>query len=307
MKLTDAFDGYWLERRRNFSHKTTSQYEWLFKYALEFFGDIDIAHATSDQIRHWLNWLKEEKKLAPKTCSNAWAALSSFFTWAENELSLSHPMRDRVACPSVPPPAIDYYSQVELLAMVQACELGDTWHSRTGTPARSTRPSAARDKAIITTLLDTGLRASELTALKIADYDNGTGKIIVRRGKGSKFRVVYVGQSARRAIWRYMATRDNRSPNAPLFATRTDTQLDIDNLRSTIKRIAKRAGVPKANLHRFRHTFAINFLRNGGSPLELKEMLGHSKMDTVLIYVRLAEVDLQRAQQIASPADNWQL
>jgi len=60
-------------------------------------------------------------------------------------------------------------------------------------------------------------------------------------------------------------------------------------------------------LHRFRHTFAYNFLRNGGNPIELQRLLGHEEMDTVNIYVNLAESDLQDAQRRASPANNWRL
>ena len=74
-----------------------------------------------------------------------------------------------------------------------------------------------------------------------------------------------------------------------------------------IKRLAERAQVPNADVHRFRHTFAVNFLRNGGNVLELQRLLGHEKLDTVNIYVRLAQSDLSAAQRIASPADKWRL
>ncbi len=60
-----------------------------------------------------------------------------------------------------------------------------------------------------------------------------------------------------------------------------------------------------STVHKFRHTFAITFLRNGGSVLELQRMLGHERLDTVRIYASLAEADLQEAQKRASPADNW--
>ena len=59
--------------------------------------------------------------------------------------------------------------------------------------------------------------------------------------------------------------------------------------------------------HRFRHTFAINYLRNGGDVLHLQAVLGHETMDTVRNYVRLAQIDLASAQQNASPADAWRL
>lgn len=70
---------------------------------------------------------------------------------------------------------------------------------------------------------------------------------------------------------------------------------------------ARRAGVSHANVHRFRHTFAITFLRNGGNVLALQKLMGHEKMDTLRVYVELAQMDLQKAQQLASPADRWGL
>lgn len=310
MIFSDALDGYWLERKRNLSPRTVEQYQYYFDYLVEFAGDVEVEQLTSDQLRRWLNWLEDVKKLSSKTVANGWITLSSFFTWAEKELGIPHPIRNRIACPTVVSPGIEYYSQTDVMAMLEACEHGAAWQSRAGKVARSARPTADRDRAIITTLLDTGLRASELCQLKMCDYDKDSGKIIVRKGKGSKFRVVYVGQAARRCIWKYTTTRKGRIPDSPLFTAGKagkENHLDINNLRATIVRIAKRAGVEKANLHRFRHTFAINFLRNGGSPLELKELLGHSQLETVLIYVRLAEVDLENAHRNASPADKWGL
>ena len=83
--------------------------------------------------------------------------------------------------------------------------------------------------------------------------------------------------------------------------------MDRASLRKMIVRCAERAGVKKASVHKFRHTFAINFLRNGGSVLELQHMLGHERLDTVRIYASLAESDLRKAQERASPADKWKL
>ena len=70
---------------------------------------------------------------------------------------------------------------------------------------------------------------------------------------------------------------------------------------------AKREGVIEANVHRFRHTFAINNLRNGGDPWSLQMMLGHSTMEMVKTYLALAQADLEKNHKIASPVDNWRL
>lgn len=59
--------------------------------------------------------------------------------------------------------------------------------------------------------------------------------------------------------------------------------------------------------HWFRHTFAINFLRNGGNVYELQMALGHTTMEMVRTYLALAETDLQRAHEVASPVTHWHL
>ena len=79
-----------------------------------------------------------------------------------------------------------------------------------------------------------------------------------------------------------------------------------DNLRHTLQRIAERANVDNVYPHRFRHTFAITFLRNGGNVLLLKELLGHESLEMVMHYARIAEQDIDQGSDY-SPADNWKL
>jgi site-specific recombinase XerD len=74
----------------------------------------------------------------------------------------------------------------------------------------------------------------------------------------------------------------------------------------TGKLVGKRAGV-HAYPHKFRHTGATMFLRNGGNVFELKEILGHSTMEMVQRYVHLAQVDIAEAHRRASPVHNWDL
>ena len=120
--------------------------------------------------------------------------------------------------------------------------------------------------------------------------------------------MVYLGQSGQRGLWRYLTTdRAATSPNEPLFATATGRHMDSSGVRLMISACRRAGGIPAAGPHRFRHTFAINFLRNGGNILALQDLLGHSSLEMVRRYARQAEVDLQQAQRRASPADNWGL
>ena len=199
------------------------------------------------------------------------------------------------------------YTEAEIRNLLVACEKGAGWDPVHSQRLEVKRPTALRDHAIILVLLDTGIRASELTALKMRDYEPKRGQLIIHHGKGDKKRVVFLGTAAKQGVWHYLATRAGAKQDDPLFATREGTPMQRTGLRLLIFRIGTRAGVPDAGVHRFRHTFAINFLRNGGNLLALQDLLGHERMDTVKIYAKQAEVDLERQQKSASPADRWKL
>ena len=154
---------------------------------------------------------------------------------------------------------------------------------------------------------ETGIRASELCNLSMSDYNQKQGRLHIRHGKGDKERVVFISDTCKRHLWRYLATRPEAKPADPLFATGNNTHMERDTLFKMVRSTAERAGVHHAFIHKFRHTFAINFLRNGGNVIELQSMLGHERLDTIRIYVKLAEVDLANAQRRASVADNWRL
>lgn len=308
MHITDALTGYWLEKRSNVSEHTVSDYQLTFSRFVAWLpADAQIETITADQVRRFLATMRKEHRLGDKTVANYWIALSSLWTWAESELGVEHIIRRRIARPTYRRKEILPYSRQEIAAMLDATGQTSAWRSRNGRVVRSQRPEALRDRAILLVLLDSGLRASEICDLRIADHDQRTGQLHVRKGKGDKGRYVYLGDTSRKAIWRYLASRPEPLPGDPIFATKTGLPMERNSLGNMIEHCAQRAGVTGATVHRFRHTFAITFLRNGGSVLELQQMLGHEKMDTIRIYARLAEVDLQDAQRRASPADNWRL
>jgi site-specific recombinase XerD len=127
-------------------------------------------------------------------------------------------------------------------------------------------------------------------------------------GKGRKERALLIAPRTAQHIWRYLATRDDAARDrAFLFATRQGTRMSRYSLRRLIKRIGERAGVPAATVHRFRHTFAIEFLRNHPNAYALQAMLGHSSLKMVNRYLFIAQADLDRAHRHGSPVINWNL
>ncbi len=308
MQLDYAIEGYWLAKRRDLSANTVSDYGLTFRRFSEFVGRTrDIKSITSDDVNRFLNHQRDELGHSPKTVLNQWIALSSFWTWAERDLGVVHIMRGKVNRPRPHRRPSAPYSEADVRAMLAACDKMAGWDSAHGQRVESKRDTALRDRAIMMTLLDTGIRASELTALTLRDYEPKRGQMIIHHGKGDKKRVVFLGTAAKQALWKYLASRPGAKQDDPLFVTRTGQPLHRAALRLMIERAGERAGVPDAGVHRFRHTFAINFLRNGGNLLALQDLLGHERIDTVQIYAKQAEVDLERQQKTASPADRWRL
>lgn len=125
--------------------------------------------------------------------------------------------------------------------------------------------------ALILVLLDTGLRASELCSLLVADADRDGQLSVV--GKGNKRRQVYVGTAARRALWQYLESPDRRGAAADeaLFTstggTLAGSGLTPGGLHNIIQKLGKAARLQgvRSSPHTLRHTFAVNFLRGGAT------------------------------------------
>lgn len=225
---------------------------------------------------------------------------------AEKELEIPHVIRGKVKQPDFTKTTIDPFTAEDVSRLVKATEHTAAWTTRNGKRTRSRRNTADRDKAIILALVDTGMRASELCALTIADYDARRGRLHIQHGKGDKARYVIAGKRTQKAIWRYLISRDGAKADEPLFTTDSGKKLDRKYLYQLVSRTGERAGIDDAHPHRLRHTFAVSFLRNGGNVKLLQELLGHETLDMVMNYVKLAEQDIDGAVK-HSPVDNWHI
>lgn len=84
-------------------------------------------------------------------------------------------------------------------------------------------------------------------------------------------------------------------------------QMETNSIRCLLRRLGERASVKDVHSHRFRHTFAIEFMRNGGDVFSLQRLLGHSSLEMVRRYLTLADTDAKFSHEKASPADRWHL
>jgi integrase/recombinase XerD len=304
------------------SPTTLRSYEHDLKLWLEYMTDMPVKWIKTPKVRDYFVWLRTDyeprritgnhQPLAPKTIRNFYISLSAFFTWAVEEFDLPNPIK-AIPAPKFEEPPIEPFSKDEVEALLKACLSSKEVEPKDRRKFTMRRTTGRRDQAIILTLLDTGLRASEISALKVGDVDLKTGRAQIKHGraggaKGGKGRTVYLGKAARRAVWRYLAEReDGDTPDAPLFLVKYDRPLNKDALRLVINHLGRKAGVKKCYPHRFRHTFAITYLRSGGDVFTLQALLGHSTLDMVKHYARIAEIDVEQAHRRASPADNWRL
>lgn len=200
-----------------------------------------------------------------------------FFVWCKREGFLGGrdvPTRT-IPQQKIPQFVIETFTMGQLAAMLDACELSS--------------PIGYRDYAILLMLMDTGIRASELCGLTL---DNVFEDYIKVFGKGSKEREVGIGPTASRAVWKYI--HQFRGAFHPLdiekhvFLGVGGVPLLRSGLYQALERIGDKAGVSGVRLspHTFRHTFAVNYLANGGDVFKLSRILGHTEMQTTQIYLK---------------------
>lgn len=166
------------------------------------------------------------------------------------------------------------------------------------------RFSGIRDYAIMLLMLDTGARIGEVVGMKLLDID-WVGNTICIMGKGAKERVVPFGQNVRRAMLAYLRRRGDLEHDYVFASHFGDGPLSRNQVLKNVWKYAKEAGVEgvRASPHTFRHTAAVNWIRNGGDVFTLQRLLGHSSLEMVRNYVNLANTDLLTAHRSFSPAD----
>jgi integrase/recombinase XerD len=170
---------------------------------------------------------------------------------------------------------------------------------------RGTEPAALRDRALLEVMYACGLRASEAIGLELMDVDVQEG-LLRARGKGSKERIVPVGQAALKALRIYLERGRpalvKGAPEAHLFVNFRGGQLTRQGLYKIVRRHALTAGLAdRMSPHTLRHTFATHLLAGGCDLRSVQEMLGHADVSTTQLYTHLSSERLKDVYFRAHP------
>lgn len=231
----------------------------------------------------------------PLTIHRYWRELKTFFAWVVKEGFLACSPMIHVEEPEKKTEQIPYLREEHLKALFAAA-------------LKSKYPR--RDTAILATLLDTGLRASELVSLTHADVDLYIGFARVTRKGGKVQEVPFAPETAgliRAYIRHELGDPGNIDPSTPLFLGERSAGRPMTPaaLRFLTKRLARSAGIDtkltKISPHVFRHTCAVMLLLENASEKMIKDLLGHSTLVMTHQYMDISQADLKRQHSRFSP------
>jgi len=261
----------------------------------------NVTPATIAWYRNCLRWLRTEspsqeglkdavmrmrqKGLKATGCNSVIQALNSYAHWvhvgsdSKCGSGCRHPKVAHLKVPEFVPPTFTE-KQIRLII---------AWKPKGKCPRRL--------HLVALFLLDTGCRISEALTLRVRDI-NFDSLLVALDGKGRKQRVVPFSFELRKALFLY-CKEFNRKPDDLLFASRLQTELGRRDTLRDVKLLCKKLGFnpPGRTLHAFRHTFAVNYLRRGGSVFHLQKVLGHSSLDMTRRYANLVTADLQAVHE----------
>ncbi len=252
-------------------------------------GDASPAETRPDDIRAFLEGMKSQG-WKDDTTDSAFRILKTFFGWLEGEgLTLTNPMA-RVERPRRERRLIRPFSEAQLRAFLGAI------NTRTAI--------GSRDFALCVLLADTGLRVSEALSLMLQDLDfgEGVGRVL---GKGRRERIVPIGQTVKRALLDWLKQRGEIAGMDRVFCNRFGQPLQRRTVLDAFHGYGHKAGIEgvRVSPHTLRHTFAVNYLRNGGDVLTLQKILGHATLEMTRRYAELSDTDAISRHRLASPLD----
>ena len=279
----------------------------LLRYLKENGLPTDVSQIDAQQLRGFILYLQQAKRfqshrfarpqengLAGHTINAYLRSLSAFWSWLECESIVEQNPFTQIKIPKAPQKIIPTFSEQQVRALLAQVD--------------TSSPTGFRDYTVILLLLDTMVRVSELTGCRMEDLNLEARSLRVW-GKGAKQRIVPFGRTAQKALWKY-TTMYHPEPQSPrqdmVFLTADGRPMTKNRIETILKAYGQKAGITgvRVSPHTFRHTGAVEFLRNGGDLFTLQRIMGHSGLQVLRGYVNLNQGDLIRVHALASPLDN---
>jgi integrase/recombinase XerC/integrase/recombinase XerD len=235
---------------------------------------------------------EQNRQVSPYTVQGKVRALKAFSSWLYDEGYTTGNSLAGLKLPKVPIRLIQPLTSIEIEQLISA--------------QNPLTAIGSRNTAILVTLLDTGLRSSELSGLRLehAHIQDGYFKV---NGKGNRERIVPIGASDQKVLWRYIfhfRPEPIGEDDNYLFLTLDGAQLQSNAIKLLLRRWGMKAGVPRLHAHLCRHTYATTFLNHKcGDVFMLKQILGHSSLEMVNRYVHYASSQSMIQGGTSSPVD----
>ena len=274
---------------------TVSAYRWtLARFISAMEEDGAPAEAGAINREHLYGYLGRFTTYSPDTRHRYFREVRCFFNWLVDSGYLAESPFRGMKNIRVPERVVRPYTPSEISRLIEACDASDI---------------GLRDRAMVVTLLDTGLRCSELVKLDLSDLGMSSLRIRVRFGKGSKQRVVPFASMCRESLADYLEVRGDGP--GPLFLASDNHRhllpgkhLQPNGLKQMLRRLGRKTGIKKVHAHRFRHTFATWAIENDAREIDVQYLLGHSTSDMVRRYSSTYRSEQAATRHHAfSPAD----
>lgn len=261
---------------RGYSENTQRTYLQMFKEFLQFYANDNPVDLTEIEIRNFLVYLIEHKKISRSAQNQSINAIKFFYEKVLGQerkvYQLERPLKEK-RLPEV-------LSQEEIMRIFEAID-------------------NIKHRTMLMLIYASGLRRSELLNLRIGDVDMNRNIVFIRGGKGRRDRQSVMAQSLNPMLKEYM---QKYTPKFWLFEGPGDTRYSESSLRQILHRAAKKAGIKKqVRLHMLRHSFATHLLEAGTSTRYIQVLLGHESPKTTEVYAHVSRFALDKLQ---SPLDH---
>ncbi|MCO6439273.1 MAG: site-specific tyrosine recombinase XerD [Phycisphaerae bacterium] len=253
--------------------------------------DVEPSEITIEDVQRHLMRL-HERGLSLASVSRHFAAIKVFLRYLHAERILRRDVASLMESPRRWRNIPDALGYDQIDALLSAPRLADEFYYR--------------DRALLELLYATGMRVSELAALRIEEINLKLGYVRCF-GKGRKERIVPMGQAAIEAVTDYLEVLrprlTNDRPTSALFLSRTGRPLDRTNVWRVVRKYARAAGLTQGRVspHILRHSFATHLLAGGADLRIVQELLGHASVTTTQVYTHVDESQLKNVHRMYHP------